>query len=228
MPKILSIETSTTVCSVALTTGGSTLASQKLFLEKSHSTLLTVVIEQIMKQVGMEMTELDAIAVSKGPGSYTGLRIGVSTAKGLCYALDKPLIAVNTLLAMANEVNRQNHSQALLCPMIDARRMEVYTALFDHELSELEKTSAKILDENAFNETLSRQHVLFFGNGAEKFMALKADVVNAIFIENITPSAWSVGLLAHQAFLRNEFEDVAYFEPFYLKDFVATKPKKIL
>tara|TARA_R110001592_G_scaffold348265_1_gene642337 strand:- start:928 stop:1578 length:651 start_codon:yes stop_codon:yes gene_type:complete len=216
------------VCSVALTTDGNTLASQKLFIEKSHSTLLTVVIEQIMKQVGMEMAELDAIAVSKGPGSYTGLRIGVSTAKGLCYALDKPLIAVNTLLAMANEVNRQNHSQALLCPMIDARRMEVYTALYDGELNELEKTSAKILEENSFDETLNQKQVLFFGNGADKFMALKTGVANAVFIDNITPSAWSVGLLANQAFLRGDFEDVAYFEPFYLKDFVATKPKKVL
>lgn len=228
MPKILSIETSTTVCSVALTTDGNTLASQKLFLEKSHSTLLTVVIEQIMKQVGMEMAELDAIAVSKGPGSYTGLRIGVSTAKGLCYALDKPLIAVNTLLAMANEVNRQNHSQALLCPMIDARRMEVYTALYDDGLNELKKTSAKILEENSFDETLNQKQVLFFGNGADKFMALKTGVANAVFIDNITPSAWSVGLLANQAFLKGDFEDVAYFEPFYLKDFVATKPKKVL
>ena len=174
------------------------------------------------------MAELDAIAVSKGPGSYTGLRIGVSTAKGLCYALDKPLIAVNTLLAMANEVNRQNHSQALLCPMIDARRMEVYTALYDGELNELEKTSAKILEENSFDETLNQKQVLFFGNGADKFMALKTGVANAVFIDNITPSAWSVGLLANQAFLRGDFEDVAYFEPFYLKDFVATKPKKVL
>lgn len=228
MPKILSIETSTTVCSVAITVDGSTLASQKLFLEKSHSTLLTVVIEQTMRQVGMEMKELDAIAVSKGPGSYTGLRIGVSTAKGLCYALDKPLIAVNTLLVMANEVNRQNHSQALLCPMIDARRMEVYTALYDAELNELEKTSAKILEENSFDETLNQKQVLFFGNGADKFMALKIGVVNAVFIDDITPSAWSVGLLANQAFLKSDFEDVAYFEPFYLKDFLATKPKKVL
>ncbi len=228
MPKILSIETSTTVCSVALTTDGNTLASQKLFLEKSHSTLLTVVIEQIMKQVGMEMSELDAIAVSKGPGSYTGLRIGVSTAKGLCYALDKPLIAVNTLLAMANEVNRQNHSGALLCPMIDARRMEVYTALYDAKLNELKKTSAKILEENSFHETLMQNQMLFFGNGAGKFKDLKNNVSNAIFIENITPSAWSVGLLANQAFLKGDFEDVAYFEPFYLKDFVATKPKRVL
>ncbi|KYG76445.1 tRNA (adenosine(37)-N6)-threonylcarbamoyltransferase complex dimerization subunit type 1 TsaB [Roseivirga echinicomitans] len=228
MPKILSIETSTTVCSVALTVDGNSLASQKLFLEKSHSTLLTVVIEQIMKQVGMEMTELDAVAVSKGPGSYTGLRIGVSTAKGLCYALDKPLIAVNTLLVMANEVNQQNHSQALLCPMIDARRMEVYTALYDGELNELEKTSAKILEENSFDETLNQKQVLFFGNGADKFMALKNGEANAVFIDNITPSAWSVGLLANQAFLKGDFEDVAYFEPFYLKDFVATKPKKVL
>jgi len=228
VPKILSIETSTTVCSVAITTDGNTLASQKLYLEKSHSTLLTVVIEQIMKQVGIEMAELDAIAVSKGPGSYTGLRIGVSTAKGLCYALDKPLIAVNTLHAMANEVNLHNHSQDLLCPMIDARRMEVYTALYDGELNELKKTSAKILEENSFHETLMHNQVLFFGNGAEKFITLKKDVPNAVFIDRITPSAWSVGHLAHQAFLKSDFEDVAYFEPYYLKDFVATKPKKIL
>ena len=228
MPKILSIETSTTVCSVAITANGFTLASQKLFLEKSHSTLLTVLIDQVMKQVELRMADIDAVAVSKGPGSYTGLRIGVSTAKGLCYALDKPLIAINTLQAMANEVKHQRNSSALLCPMIDARRMEVYTALYNGSLSELEPTSAKILDENSFYETLRDNQVLFFGNGANKFIGLKPDISNAILVNDITPSAWSIGELAHQSFEKNVFESVAYFEPFYLKDFIATKPKKVL
>jgi len=228
VPKILSIETSTTVCSVAITVDGQTLASQKLFLEKSHSTLLTVLIEQVVKQTKLKLSELDAVAVSKGPGSYTGLRIGVSTVKGLCYALDKPLIGVNTLLSLANEVNQDNPEGALLCPMIDARRMEVYTALYDSNLSEIQPTSAKILDKSSFHETLLSKKVLFFGNGAEKFSPLKEESPNALFLENITPSGWSVGLLAHESFLKNDFEDVAYFDPFYLKDFVATKPKKVL
>ena len=228
MSLILSLETSTNVCSVALTREGDTVATEKLFVEKSHSNLLTVVIDSLLGQVGIEKQELSAIAVSKGPGSYTGLRIGVSTAKGLCYALDKPLIAVNTLQAMAREILPYNTHQAYLCPMLDARRMEVYTALYDASLKELMPTQAMILDESSFAETLAENNVLFFGNGSDKFRALVESNANAYFISGHSPSALAVGQLASEAYQKQRFEDVAYFEPFYLKDFVATKPKKKL
>ncbi|MCE7994609.1 MAG: tRNA (adenosine(37)-N6)-threonylcarbamoyltransferase complex dimerization subunit type 1 TsaB [Roseivirga sp.] len=228
MSLILSIETSTNVCSVALTKDGSTLATQKLYLEKSHSTLLTVVIQSLLDHTEVHKEDLSAIAVSKGPGSYTGLRIGVSTAKGLCYALDKPLVAVNTLKAMAQELSQYNSKGMLLCPMLDARRMEVYTALFDADLNEIEPTKALILDESSFLETLAENNVLFFGNGSDKLKSLVGENANAHFVENITPSASAVGVLAARALGEGRAVDVAYFEPFYLKDFRATKPKKLL
>lgn len=228
MSLILSIDTSTTVCSVALTKDGSTLAEQKLFLEKSHSSLLTVVIESLLNHTETNKDDLSAIAVSKGPGSYTGLRIGVSTAKGLCYALDKPLIAINTLQAMAAEVSQFNTVEAWLCPMLDARRMEVYTALYDAGLNEKEQTKALVLDDFSFLETLDQYKVLFFGNGSDKFRELLGDNRHASFVPDVTPSASAVGVLASNSFEAGHFEDVAYFEPFYLKDFMATKPKKLL
>lgn len=228
MSLILSIETSTTVCSVALTRDGSTLATQKLFLEKSHSTLLTVVIQSLLDHTEVHKEDLSAVAVSEGPGSYTGLRIGVSTAKGLCYALDKPLIAVNTLKAMAQELSQYSAKDMLLCPMLDARRMEVYTALFDAHLHEMEPTKALILDENSFYETLAENNVLFFGNGSDKLRDLVSQNDRAHFVQNVTPSASAVGVLAARALEEGLTEDVAYFEPFYLKEFRATKPKKLL
>lgn len=228
MSLILSIETSTTVCSVALTRDGSTLATQKLFLEKSHSTLLTVVIDTLLAHTEVKKEDLSAIAVSKGPGSYTGLRIGVSTAKGLCYALDKPLIAVNTLHAMAQEVSQYASKGEWLCPMLDARRMEVYTSLFNSDLDEIQETRALVLDENSFSETLQKNNVLFFGNGSDKFRDLISTNDRVHFIAGVTPSASAVGILATDLLKADEFEDVAYFEPFYLKDFVATRPKKLL
>ena len=228
MSLILGIETSTTVCSVALTRDGATVAREKLYLEKSHSSLLTIAISDLLKHAGVQRQELSAVAVSKGPGSYTGLRIGVSTAKGICYALDKPLISVNTLKAMAHEINRFNTGSALLCPMIDARRMEVYTALFDADLKELDATRALILDEESFAETIAQNQVFFFGNGAAKFQPLVESQSNAAFIEGISPSAEAVAQLAQQSFDQQVFEDVAYFEPYYLKDFIATVPKKRL
>ncbi len=228
MSLILSIETSTTVCSVALTREGSTLATQKLFLEKSHSTLLTVVIQSLLDHTEVHKEDLSAIAVSKGPGSYTGLRIGVSTAKGLCYALDKPLIAINTLQAMAKEVSQYGASNEWLCPMLDARRMEVYTSLFDPGLNEIEETKALVLDESSFHETLRQNNVLFFGNGSGKFRDLVGSNGRARFIKGVTPSASAVGVLAAKALEEGRTESVAYFEPFYLKDFMATKPKKLL
>ncbi len=229
MALILSLETSTNVCSVALTQQNTIVASKKLYEDKSHSTYLTILIQEVMSQAKVALKDVDAIAVSKGPGSYTGLRIGVSTAKGLCYSLDKPLIAINTLRAMAHEVSIASGSANLLCPMIDARRMEVYTALYDTELSELEPTSAKILDEFSYAETMIDHSVLFFGNGSGKFRELIGPGHrNARFLDDITPSASSVGILAGEEYLNNRFEDVVYFEPYYLKDFVATTPKKLL
>ncbi|MFY0591895.1 tRNA (adenosine(37)-N6)-threonylcarbamoyltransferase complex dimerization subunit type 1 TsaB [Roseivirga sp.] len=228
MPLILSIETSTTVCSIAITDGDKIVATQKLFLEKSHSNLLTILIQDTLKQCSLGLKDFSAIAVSKGPGSYTGLRIGVSTAKGLCYALNKPLIAVPTLTALAYEVNEQNTENYLIAPMIDARRMEVYTAVFDAELNQVLETAPMILDEQSFSETLQYKSVLFFGDGSDKFQSLMDGNANAKFVQDISPSAWAVGLLAHKKFLAEDFEDVAYFEPFYLKAFRATVPKPLL
>lgn len=227
MSLILSIETSTTVCSVALTEGEEIVAQKKLLEDKSHASHLTILIQDILKESGRTMLDLDAVAISEGPGSYTGLRIGVSTAKGLCYALSIPLIGVNTLEAMAFEVGRNGQDDVIFCPMIDARRMEVYTALYDVKLEELMAPHPKVLNEESFQETLRNAHVLFFGNGSGKFKDL-IPVKNAEFIENVSPSAWAVGILASFKLSNNETEDLAYFEPRYLKEFQATTPKTLL
>lgn len=228
MALILSIETSTSVCSIAITDGEDVVVSQKLFLEKSHSNLLTVIIEDALKQCRLKLGDLQAIAVSKGPGSYTGLRIGVSTAKGLCYAMGKPLISVPTLKAMAHEVNIHNTEGYLLTSMLDARRMEIYTSTFDSDLNTIIETNAMILDDNSFAETLGSRRVLHYGDGADKFRPLVQFNENARFISGISPSAWAVGQLAFDKFLKEDFEDVAYFEPYYLKEFRATVPKALL
>jgi tRNA threonylcarbamoyladenosine biosynthesis protein TsaB len=220
MPLILSIETSTTVCSVALHRGQKLLTSAEIQIEKSHSRFITILIEKLFSDSGEKINNLSAIAVSKGPGSYTGLRIGVSTAKGICYALDKPLIAIDTLESMAYQVNQSNVHKALLCPMIDARRMEVYCALYDANLNCEENVKAVIIDENSFKEILSSQQVLFFGDGSQKCAEVLGKNKNAFFLEKINPSAISIGELALNTFEEKRFEDVAYFEPFYLKDFV--------
>ncbi len=204
------------------------MATQKLFLEKSHSNLLTIMIQDLMKSCNLEFSDVDGIAVSKGPGSYTGLRIGVSTAKGLAYTLGRPLIAVSTLAAMAYEVSRYNTEESLLVPMLDARRMEVYTATYESSMEIAEEVRPLILDELSFNETLARQTVLFFGDGATKFKPLISSIDNAKFIEGLSPSAWTIGQMAFRKYQENQFEDVAYFEPFYLKAFQATTPKALL
>lgn len=227
MALILSIETSTTVCSVALTQNDSVVAEKKLLEDKSHASHLTILIQEILSQSGKQMADIKAVAIAEGPGSYTGLRIGVSTAKGLCYALGVPLIGVSTLKAMALELNQSNENGALLCPMIDARRMEVYTALYNSFLEELLPPCPMILNESSFHETLTSSKVLFFGNGSEKFKEVVKSP-NALFLKEITPSAWAVGLLAAKKFNNNQVEDLAYFEPSYLKEFQATKPKPLL
>jgi tRNA threonylcarbamoyladenosine biosynthesis protein TsaB len=182
-------------------------------------------IADICKEAGKKLSDIDAVAVSKGPGSYTGLRIGVSAAKGFCFSLNIPLISVDTLQAMAKS---QNHQNVFFCPMIDARRMEVYTALYDAEGNKIEDISAKIIDENSFEKELKANKIIFFGDGAEKCRVVLESNPNAIFIENVHPSAKYVNELALEKYNNKEFEDLAYFEPFYLKDFIATTPKKLL
>jgi tRNA threonylcarbamoyladenosine biosynthesis protein TsaB len=220
---LLSFDTSTRVCSVALHQDGAVLACSELFTEKSHSGLLTTLVREVVEHAGFALADLDAVAVAKGPGSYTGLRIGVSTAKGLCFALDKPLLSVNTLEAMAAQVADFVPADALLCPMLDARRMEVYTALFDPTLRVVEPTTAKIIDETAFAGYLSERPVAFLGEGAAKCRPLLERHPNARFPATpVFPSARTVGLLATRAFAAGAFENVVDFEPFYLKEFVGT------
>lgn len=227
MAKILNIETSTIACSVALATDGEVIALEESFVRNSHAENVTVFSESVLKQAGLTFHDLDAIAVSMGPGSYTGLRIGVSTAKGFCYSLDKPLIAIGTLKAMAKGMisKTENSEDYHYCPMIDARRMEVYSALFDHNLNEVRKTEAEIIDSGSFSNHLKDQKLLFAGDGAEKCKIFLESNSNAYFIDELFPSAKYMSNLSEQKYLNEEFENVAYFEPFYLKDFVAGLPK---
>lgn len=225
MCTILQLETATPVCSVALSINGKTVAQKEETAHNIHAAKLTLFIEEVMGQAHLTFNDLDAVAVSKGPGSYTGLRIGVSTAKGLCFALDKPLIAINTLKMMAAGFLQQNPGfKGLICPMIDARRMEVFTGVYDGDLTEIEPTNAKIIDDNSFIDLLAQNDIAFIGNGAEKCQAL-INHTNAQFLSANFNSATYMSSLANLAFMDNKFEDVAYFEPFYLKDFVFTTPK---
>ena len=219
MALILCIETATRSCSVALAKDGNLLQFKEEVSEQySHSEQLTHFIESLLKEQGIALSDLDAIAVSKGPGSYTGLRIGVSTAKGLCYALDKPLIAISTLEAIASGMEKQCPNK-VYCPMIDARRMEVYTAFFQagKQLTDIE---AHIVETDSFSKMLAKEEVLFFGDGADKCQEIITHK-NATFIPAVYPSAKDMVAVAQKAFVQQQFEDVAYFEPYYLKDFVA-------
>ena len=228
MANILHIETATQVCSVALSANGILLQLLESCEKNSHSATVTNFIDRVMKSAGMAFKELDAVAVSKGPGSYTGLRIGVSTAKGICYAVDKPLIAVGTLLSMAAGVREGLESRGfptLLCPMIDARRMEVYCALYDAEGHELREVMAEIIDENSFGSELERDRIIFGGEGAEKCREVLGSRPNAAFLDGFKASARYMQGLAAGKFEKQEFGNLAYFEPFYLKDFVAGKPR---
>lgn len=226
MSLILSIDTSARGCSVALHQNQQLLACYELLADKSSSGRLTTLIENIVSHNEFTLEQLDAIAVAKGPGSYTGLRIAVSTAKGLCFALEKPLIAIHTLQAMVKQVADYYEPTTLLCPMLDARRMEVFCAVYDKTLYEIQPVQAKIIDAYSFAEILSNHKMVFFGDGAAKCKALLEYQANAIFIDHpIYPSAKTVGELAHLKFKNNDFEDTVSFEPFYLKEFVGTIPK---
>jgi tRNA threonylcarbamoyladenosine biosynthesis protein TsaB len=228
MATILQIETATQVCSVALAVNGETIALKEEKAQNIHAASLTLFIDEVMKTAKLKYTDLDAIAVSKGPGSYTGLRIGVSTAKGLCFALDKPLIGINTLQMMANGFLAQHPNYGgLVCPMIDARRMEVFTAVFNNKLHEVASVNAKIIDEKSFVLELDSNYLTFIGDGAAK-CETTLDSQNAHFSTLNFNSAANMSSLAHSAFENENFEDVAYFEPFYLKDFVFTTPKQKL
>ena len=222
MAIILNIETATTNCSVSLSKHGETFALQEDFDKQySHAERLHVYIDTLLKENDVKRSQLNAIAVSKGPGSYTGLRIGVSAAKGLSFALDIPLISVSTLEALAKQVKIE---KGVIIPMLDARRLEVYSAIFDANYNILRNIEAQILDADAFRDYLNNGKVYFIGNGVEKTKLLITHE-NAIYIEDKLPSANEMGLIAHEKYKKNDIEDVAYFEPFYLKDFVALKPK---
>jgi len=234
---ILQIETATTVCSVALAKDGKTLAFKQVDQRNIHAEVITVFIEELLVETGSHYADIDAIAVSCGPGSYTGLRIGISTAKGLCFALDKPLIAIETLESMAQGIidneallstfnfQPSTFKTLLLCPMIDARRMEVYTAIFNTKGENIVPTAAEIIDENSFADLLKENQILFFGDGAEKCREVLGHHPNAQFLSGFTNSATHLTKKAAEKFAQKDFEDVAYFEPFYLKDFIAGKKK---
>ncbi|MCK5401469.1 MAG: tRNA (adenosine(37)-N6)-threonylcarbamoyltransferase complex dimerization subunit type 1 TsaB [Flavobacteriaceae bacterium] len=218
------METSTTNCSVSLSREGETLVLKEDYNSTySHSERLHVYIDVVLKEAEVSLNELNAIAISKGPGSYTGLRIGVSAAKGLCFALDKPLISIPTLEVLAHQIKIED---GVIVPMLDARRMEVYSAVYNSDYHQIRETQAEILGEDSFNEYLEKGTVYFIGNGVEKTKTLITHA-NAVFIDNKLPSANEMSLLAYNKYKKNDTEDVAYFEPYYLKDFIAIKPKKI-
>lgn len=226
MAIILQIETATKSCSVALAKNGIVLFKKELNEQSVHASAITIFIDEVVKDAKIDYKKIDAIAVSKGPGSYTGLRIGVSTAKGLCYALDKPLISIDTLQAMAKGFVIQNNlqnSDSLFCPMIDARRMEVYCAIFDSLGKVISETEAKIIDSSSFGGILAERKVYFFGDGATKCYEVFRPQPNAVIVQDFVNSAANITEIAFLKFKNKEFEDAAYFEPLYLKEFIVLK-----
>lgn len=221
--KILLIETATQVCSVALAEDSNVVAHRESDSPNAHSSHLAVFVDEIMKERGMVPADLDAVCVSSGPGSYTGLRIGVSSAKGLCYALEKPLLSVPTLESMAVLYYRQHPDyQGMVCPMIDARRMECYTMMVGRG-GVLRETAADVITEGIYDEWLDRGEVTFIGDGAAKTRPILGSHPNARFDEAFTLSAEGMADTAEHKLAAGKVEDIAYFEPFYLKDFVAKK-----
>lgn len=233
MATILCIETGTDICSVGIARDGEIVSMLESDEGRDHARKVGVFVDELLRTTGIAPDEIDAVAVGKGPGSYTGLRIGVSFAKGLCYGLQKPLIAVGSLDAMtavaredykAGIVDVDNWEQARLCPMVDARRMEVYAQVFDSAGTPLTKVAAEIVTDESFAEWRKDGDFVIFGNGAAKCTEVLTDAV----LVNVTPSVRGIAPLAQKAFDEGNFEDIAYFEPFYLKDFVVTASKKKL
>ena len=229
MERIVLIETSTALCSTALAENGAIISYRESSAPKAHASLTAVFVQEVLQEQGLNLSDCDAVCVSMGPGSYTGLRVGVSTAKGLCFGSGKPLMAVgtlNTLVAQAIAEGLVPEGCRYIVPMIDARRMEVYTAVFSHDCQQITETQPVIVDENSFASQLEEGPVLFIGDGAGKC----ADVIkhpNARFCQ-CWPKASAMLAPAMKAYKEKRFEDVAYFEPFYLKEFVATVSKKKL
>lgn len=234
MPVLLSLETSTSVCSAALHEDGILLSSLESHIPQSASSKLAVMIDQLLKDANILPDSIKGVVVSEGPGSYTGLRIGVATAKGICFTLNAPLLSINTLELMTYQVISSfpeeelsgELDEALFCPMLDARRMEVYCLIADRKLNVLELTNAKVIDELSFETLLAKNVIYFFGNGAIKCKSLITHM-NSRFIEDVIPSASTLGELGYKKFQLNQMENVSSFEPLYLKDFVAKKPKSV-
>lgn len=220
---ILNIETSTKNCSVSIANKGAVIAIKELNDGGySHAEKLHEFIKDIVKDAKIELSDLSAVAVSKGPGSYTGLRIGVSAAKGLCFALNIPLISVNTLESLAHSISI---SEGFIIPLLDARRMEVYSSVFNVNYKNIRTVEAEIITETSFEKYIAENKVYFLGDGAKKCKQLIIHD-NAKFIDSKFPSSKELGMLSYEKYRKNDIEDVAYFEPFYLKDFVVTKSKK--
>jgi len=227
MPRILHIETATEVCSVALShINGKLIGVEEDNSGFAHAEKLTVLIDKLLKKAGVEFNQLNAVAVSYGPGSYTGLRIGMSAAKGFCYALNIPLITISTLKAMAAGAEHLSDVEnlflqpdVLLCPMIDARRMEVYAAFYDKELNEVRAPSSDIIDADSYGEYLKKNKILFFGNGAAKCKPVLSPKANTYFFDEFQLSAQNMIALAYSAFKEKNFANLAYCEPLYLKEF---------
>jgi tRNA threonylcarbamoyladenosine biosynthesis protein TsaB len=228
---ILCLETSTAVCSAALCDRNGVVAIKEGSGNKSHAAQLTVFIDELLTRAGIKAGDLEAVAVSKGPGSYTGLRIGVSTAKGIAYAASIPLIGVETTLSMFYGINddiiREYNlsSTSLYIPMLDARRMEVYSTVYDNNGRKVRETAAEVIDENSFRDIPEKVRILFFGDGADKCREI-IKRKNAAIADDFIISAAFMHIPAYKAFEEHKFEDVAYFEPFYLKDFITSRPKK--
>ena len=226
MALILNLETATKVCSVSLAKNGQEIKTIEINTEHfSHSENLNPFIESIFKNNEFQLNQIDAVAVSEGPGSYTGLRIGISTAKGICYALDKPLIAINSLVSLANLEKQKG--DFFLCPLFDAMRMEVYAAIFDADLQTVFPTAAVIIEPSSFEEFLNQKKIIFFGPGALKCQSI-IQHTNVVFNLSTQVSAKGMIQLSENKFNKNDFVDVAYFEPFYLKDFIAGESKKLI
>ncbi len=223
MTYILNIETATKNCSVSISNNGELIAIKELNNGNySHAEVLHLFINEVVNEANIKLSDISAVAVSKGPGSYTGLRIGVSAAKGLCFALNIPLISINTLESLAHCLTIESGK---IVSMLDARRMEVYSAVFDSDFIQVRAIKAEIIDGNSFSEYLTKEPIYFVGDGAEKCKDIITHV-NAVFVEEKFPSAKEMCLLAYDKYKKNDIEDVAYFEPFYLKDFIVIPEKK--
>lgn len=225
MALILNIETATAVCSVCVSNDNEILAIQEINEGLKHAENLHPFIEEVLQQAGLKPKDLNAIALSKGPGSYTGLRIGSSAAKGLCYALQIPLLGIDTLQAMTCIAREQVQEKALYCPMLDARRQEVYTAVYNQELEVKEEVQALIVNEESIQFLKQENKICFFGEGMPKCKTVLSTLPNALFLDNIIPSSQYIAQLANEQYKKKIFEDPAYFEPLYLKEFFTTAKK---